>query len=299
MKKTTWKLIGTIIANLALGVLGNWFYEVAKSANWSSPWVLSLAFYGFLIALQIGVAILIRNIVRNATLEVVEAFSRGMHEFIHRARDLFVVLLSDRSVIDATERPGFMATAHEHLIEKLLDVMASTFSLLVPRNTRVFTAIRERRADEHYHTFLRGGPHRADRGDTTEAVSNDSPMVQELTKAYNDKQDCVILTGPGQANWKEMHNDRHGEDRTVLMGAVFSKVWETSIRSFPRDKRKLEWILCVAADRPGVFNRERHFELMKCFNDIFAIFLNWFVREKPERISEAPNQALPRPASRK
>jgi hypothetical protein len=97
-------------------------------------------------------------------------------------------------------------------------------------------------------------------------------------RAYNDKQDCVILTGPTFPNWKAMPNDFHEEDRSVLMGAVFCKTYDEKLGKFPREERSLEWILCVACNDASALQKDSHSAMMKSFTDVLALLLNSFIR---------------------
>jgi hypothetical protein len=201
------------------------------------------------------------------------------HRFVHKARDLFVQSLGKKFICQpSSQRKDFVAAPYKAEVKELLDTIARYFSTVVPAGIQVFTALRERRADGKFHTFARGGIYRADREDGSQPFADDTPMVADLVRAYNDKQDCVILTGPTFSNWKAMPNDFHEEDRSVLMGAVFCKTYDEAISKFPREERSLEWILCVASNGAGALQKESHSAMMKSFTDVLALLLNSFIR---------------------
>lgn len=202
------------------------------------------------------------------------------HSFVHLARDISVRYLGAIPLARRVNHRAKVIPAEiEPDMQKLLDLVAEVFQVLVPSNTKVFVAIRERRGRE-FVTILRGGNYNPSRKRVSKALPLDCRMVVELEKSFKKQFDCVIITGQNHEFWEPMDSDKFGEDLSVLMGAIFSKVLQKN--SGELSYRTLEWILCVCADKEGVFTKS-HTPLMKCFNDLFALLLNQFLRDPGSR----------------
>lgn len=203
------------------------------------------------------------------------ARSELLHTYVHRARDLGVRLLPHAA------QPG--AVLSEKLCEvyainltRMLEMLSALFRELAPEGTRVWVALRVRKDDNKFHTWIRMGNYRENRQSSSEPLSEDSNIVRSLRTSFNDhgNPDCVILTGPGHPEWQPMENDKIGENKSVLLGAVFTKfLVSNESMSFSKEP-DLTWILCVNADKEGAFT-EDHKPLMRCCNDV----MSWLVNE--------------------
>jgi hypothetical protein len=203
--------------------------------------------------------------------------STDFHRFLHRSRDLGVIALPSLADLDALASDELLQYHHQRL-SQLLDNVRMLFEQMVPKGTTVHAALRCRKSDNNFHTELRTSNYHPDRQSTTEPLSPNSKIVESLIRNADqevNKRDCVMLTGSrGYDNWQKMTNDKYGQDKSALMGAVFCKRWDG--KSFPRPY-SLHWILCVTADKEHVFN-ETHVPFMRCCNDVFSWILNSFVR---------------------
>lgn len=276
MKRAAFAYTPLAIAEIALGFTGNMLYDQYKELHSTAFWMAFGTAQVFALFFAVYVTIIIE---RARFRERCELF----HSFVHRLRDLSVMAMPQDS-------PPRKVATHQDLLSpelgykltKTLDSMAEMFSRLAPLNSNVFTAIRERRADGSFQTLrYRGGKSKVDRQEKSMPLQPSAAMIKRLVDSYNDGQDCVIITGQQCAEWIDMPNNRLKEDMSVLMGAVFRKVWLPggADNEFPHEERHLEWILCVAADRPDAF-KDWHKPLMKCYNDAFGILLNELVRSQ-------------------
>jgi hypothetical protein len=227
--------------------------------------------------------------------QFMERFFKGsmlLHKFAHDARDLCVKLMPRKPEPPATRPNGSPILAlsgdshyqHEGDFVTLLTSLAGIFRYLVPPHTKVWACIRERHSDDRYYTWVRSSGCNSTRKDFSEPLHKDSTTVQKLRKSYEVDQDCVIITGVGCDGWTPLKNDGLGENKSVIMSAVLSKSFNpTGLFDDP----KLNWLLCVNADRPNVFN-ESHIPLMKACNDICSWILNTFIRYDAMRYDRPP-----------
>jgi hypothetical protein len=217
--------------------------------------------------------------------QVHERFMRrteAQHNFAHNARNLCVKLMP-RKPEPPTHPPGgspVPLTGRSHYAYKedfvgLLESLADVFSELLPFGTRVWACIRERRSDDHYHTWVRSSRCNPTRREFSRPLHKESKTVVSLKESYEKRMDCVIVTSSRNDDWTLTINDQFNENLSVLMGAVLSKSYNPANDKF--DAPKLNWILCVNADAIGVFDRS-HIPLMKTCNDIFSWILNSFIR---------------------
>jgi hypothetical protein len=236
-----------------------------------------------------------RHIEKKRQLKAFEKRTNEHHRFVHKGRDLVVKMYEETPIRNRQSREPIVPASYNWMLERMLLRVANTFQLLVPSGTKVFAAIRERQRgnlEDEYVTILRAGNVDADeREKNTKPILKSYKMVDLLWKSFFDKdrRDCVLLTGSEDKDtWENLPNDDRGEDLSVLLGAVFSKRWnlekeaanpQGSNNDEPID---LEWILCVAADKEGAFT-ESHKNLMKCFNDMFGLLVNIFLRQPSKK----------------
>jgi hypothetical protein len=196
------------------------------------------------------------------------------HDFIHLARDILIRHMGDilEEFKAQRKRDSIVPQLLGKEIERLLQLVEQVFHLVVPE-VGIYVSIRERKGNE-FHTKFRGGHFNQLRIETSVPLKSESKMVKALMESFRHN-DCVFITGPNDPeNWEKMHNDKFGNDRSVMMGAVFAKVL---LKDGTTKARNLEWILCICADKENTFN-ESHKNLMKCFNDTFALLVNVFLR---------------------
>jgi hypothetical protein len=214
------------------------------------------------------------------TLSVVP---EDLHDFVHRVRDISVSLqrscLAGECFGPSPNAPMPAMEARRDLFAHILHDLAKVFQPLAPK-AKIFTSLRDLRADGHYHTFERGGHFSAERARHTQPLSRESPTVKRLNKfvkALPQAISCVDLTGPKYKpkRWEPLRNGYLKEDLCVLMGAVVAKSWDP-------DKRhanivEMVWLVCVCANQEDAFN-ESHLPLLKCCVDPLSMLANVLVR---------------------
>ena len=87
----------------------------------------------------------------------------------------------------------------------------------------------------------------------------------------------ITGSGQGQAVWEGKENDAYGEDKSVLLGAVFTGSWDRQNIKFV--KNKLAWIVGISADRENAFSK-MHIPLMKQCVDMFSLLANVMIRRE-------------------
>lgn len=200
------------------------------------------------------------------------------HQFVHAARDLVVALLKSDAVRVFPDRAPIIPETIRGYLDKMLSRMANTFQLTVPEGVKVYTSLRVREGDGYVTVARAGMVDQAARAARSQSLHHKSRAVQALRESFREGE-CVLRTGDGALNWTPMANDERGEDRSVLLGAIFSK--KVSVKNpslfIPC---KLEWIIGVASDREHTFG-DQHRALMRAFGDTFGLILNILTR-RPE-----------------
>jgi hypothetical protein len=194
-----------------------------------------------------------------------------LHKMIHQARDLGVKLLGQ------TKREKLLSPLaldpYKSQLSDILSLIADFFGALAAKDgASVWVALRRLQSDGQFHTYLRTPNCNAHRGECSEPLPRESVIVETLVKSYK-RGDCALLTGPGRPEWYQTKNDIFEENKSVLLGAVFSKVWQKDRFDHP----VLTWILCVNATEEGAFT-EDHKPIMRCCNDILSWLVNEFAR---------------------
>ena len=208
------------------------------------------------------------------------------HHMMHEARDTCVKMLPYAEVysappitnVDNLVRPNHILANNKVQVVILLERMVELFQPLVPPGTKLWASIRDRRADDCYHTFARAGRYNPNRQNTSTPLHEDrSRVVKGLMDNYINIKDCVMITGSGQgqAVWEGKENDVYGEDRSVLLGAVFTGSWDRQNIKFVNNK--LAWIVGISADRENAFSK-MHIPLMKQCVDMFSLLANVMIR---------------------
>ena len=208
------------------------------------------------------------------------------HQMMHEVRDTCVKMLPPVEVYSAPlttdadnlARPNHILAKNKDQIVILLERMVELFLPLVPPGTKVWASIRDRRADDCYHTFARAGRYNPNRQYTSVPLHKDkSRVIKRLKDNYEDMGDCVMITGSsqGQAVWERRENDTYGEDKSVLLGAVLTRSWDR--QSNKCIKPKLAWIVGISADQENAFSK-MHIPLMKQCVDMFSLLANVMIR---------------------
>lgn len=301
----SWKRYGPeVTIGLAVNILAAILYDQGPAFIKASPQLWMPAGIAALIAVQF---LLFRSAFRKATLLTQLEYERKfaavrmaaeeesrkwrvdfqdqsevIHQFIHHARDLGIKLLP-RNRIPGKLPPEATVKAHLADLSDLLNLLVGIFTPYAPAGTKVWAALRELQDDNKFHTILRTYHCHPSRAEHSPPLSQQSNIVQTLKDSYRDKnkRDCVILSGSDSPGWQKMPNDALDEDKCVLMGAVFSKIYDGQQMRNPL----LTWILCVNADRAGAFT-EDHKDLMKACNDVFSWLVNEFVRYHAPSLSD-------------
>ncbi|MEO1394781.1 MAG: toll/interleukin-1 receptor domain-containing protein [Cyanobacteria bacterium J06634_5] len=215
----------------------------------------------------------------------------ALHQLVHNARDLGLMTLSPAGRYSAPPvvqgqrpLPNRYLTQYRDKIITLLENLASLFEKLAPPGTKVWTALRDRRSDNCYHTFARGGVFNPARAFSSGALPRDAKVVKRLRDSYR-KGCCVLLTGSGYGPqmWEEHENDKFSEDKTVMLGAVLTGAWSENNAQWLDPMHA--WILAVSADKEKAFS-EVHIHLMQTCVVIFS----WLANAMIQHNIQHPNQ---------
>lgn len=209
--------------------------------------------------------------------------SYAFHQMIHHARNLSVSLMPivppyTVKASDPTE-PDPLLETNRAVIKEMLERLAEIFSEVVPPDTKVWTSLRDRRGDNCYHTFERAGRFKVSRAETSKPMHKDkSQTVTWLKNSYHEGS-CVFISGStqGPQRWEKQDNDKYGEDKSILMGAVMTKSPVTRGRDRTWKNPRLTWIIFVNADKEDTFN-STHIPLMRCCVVVFSWLANTMIR---------------------
>lgn len=158
---------------------------------------------------------------------------------------------------------------HLAWVERTLEAVVVLFRIVTGRNCRLWGAIRGKQENDQYVTFVRTQDRHLDRERSSKALGPDSKILKALTEA-DHKSECVIVTGPGRADWDDLDNDRFRENVSVIIGGVFAHHGGT--HGPLRDKNPT-WIVCINAAEDNLFN-DSHKQLMQLCNVAFSLILN-------------------------
>lgn len=210
--------------------------------------------------------------------------SHIQHHLVHQVRDMCLEMLPGATYSPPTLETGRSPKPHPSLqknrdkIISLLERVAQLFQLFVPPGTRVWACIRDRRADDCYHTFARAGRYNANRSASSKPMHKDrSQTIQRLKDNLRFNGVCVVISGSnmGPQMWERQENDHYGEDKSVMLGAVLTKSWDAERGDWT--DRKLAWIIGVCADTENAFS-ETHIPLMQSCIDMFSMLANIIIR---------------------
>jgi hypothetical protein len=212
--------------------------------------------------------------------------SHIQHDLMHQVRDACVKMLPyapEYNPPSITE-PKCIVSSHpileknKDLIVSLLERLVELFQPLVPPGTKVWASIRDRRADDCYHTFARAGLYNQSRKYTSIPLHKDSSrVILKLKDSVDWRGECVMVTGStmGPEMWEGKKNDLYGEDKSVLLAAVLTRSWHSHTGQWTEPK--LAWIIGISADRENIFST-LHVSLMKQCVDMFSLLANVMIR---------------------
>ena len=212
--------------------------------------------------------------------------SQIQHNLMHQVRDACVKILPHASEYssppildpDYLARPNPILEKNKDQIVSLLERLVELFQPLVPPGTKLWASMRDRRADDCYHTFARAGLYNQSRKYTTVPLHKDkSRVVTKLKDSVDYLGECVVVTGStlGPDMWEGIKNDLYGEDKSVLLAAVLTRTW--SRQQEKMTEPKLAWIIGISADRENAFS-SLHVTLMKQCADMFSLLANVMIR---------------------
>lgn len=209
--------------------------------------------------------------------------SYAFHQMIHHARNLSVSLMPivPPYTVKATNptEPDPLLEINRAVIKEMLERLAEVFAEVVPPDTKVWTCLRDRRGDDCYHTFERAGRFKVSRAETSQPMHKDkSQTITWLKNSYHEGS-CVFISGStqGPQRWQKQDNDKYGEDKSIMMGAVMTKSPVTRGRDRTWQNPRLTWIVFVNADKEDTFN-PTHIPLMRCCVVAFSWLANTMIR---------------------
>jgi len=279
------ELAESVIVGMMLGILTTIAEWLIKD-QWVRSIVVGSCLLGILVVLLLPQ---IRRLVRSyAFLASYKGFherSHIEHQLIHQVRDMCVEMLQivppyNAPIVERGRAPNPhpLLERNRDKIISLLERVAQLFQLLVPSDTRVWVCIRDRRADDSYHTFARAGRYNPNRAASSQPLHKDrSRIIQRLKDNLEFKGGCVLISGSnmGPEMWELKDNDRYEEDKSVMLGAVLTKSWNHQQRKW--SNVKLAWIIGVCADTETAFS-ETHIPLMQACVDMFSMLANVIIR---------------------
>ena len=212
------------------------------------------------------------------------------HDFIHLARDTAVKCLErvpeyskiiPASLPSGSPLPRVKALEREYY--QLLTNLYDIFRIVIPAPHKIWVSIRDRRSDDQYHTWLRHGSFNRNRETKSQPMHKDShETVRQLKRHYELQRQCVRITGTDDPAWQKHDNDELGDDRSVLMGAVMTRSWNSEKDAW--EAPCLSLILTVNSHERGVFDPS-HVPLLQASIDSFSWLTNIAMRQQHQENS--------------
>jgi hypothetical protein len=209
------------------------------------------------------------------------------HQLIHQLRDACIQILPpvpaySSPIMGPDEngkpKPNPQLLKNRAEIQRLLERVVDLFQPFVPEGARIWACLRDRRADNCYYTFERAGTYDKNREISSSPLHKDtSQVVSKLKERYKRDGVCVLITGStnGPEMWEVKENDRYGEDKSVMLGAVMTRSWGGDEMTWKDPK--LAWIIGVCTDHENAFDK-KHIHLMRQCVDVFSILANIMIR---------------------
>ena len=209
-----------------------------------------------------------------------------LHQFAHIIRNKCLMMMPNAPVYstpylnDNVALPNFILAKNKEYFISLLETLADLFKLVAPADAKVWVSLRDRRADDNYHTFARAGVYNRRREDTSQPIHKDANVLARLKENYKNNC-CVLLTGSehGPQVWEQSENDKYGECKSVLLGAILTRSWNSDNDGWANNK--LVWILGVNSDTKNAFTNA-HPELMQTCVVALSFIANIIARQDEE-----------------
>jgi hypothetical protein len=209
-----------------------------------------------------------------------------LHQFAHIIRNKCLMMMPNTPVYstpclnDNLALPNVVLAKNKEYFISLLETLADLFKLVAPVDAKVWVSLRDRRADDNYHTFARAGVYNRKREDSSQPIHKDSNVLARLKENYRNNC-CVLLTGSehGPQVWEQSENDKYGECKSVLLGAILTRSWNSANDGWANNK--LVWILGVNSDTKNAFTNA-HPELMQTCVVALSFIANIIARQDEE-----------------
>ncbi len=277
---THWRLFCEhAFPHIVIGILGGLGAVILADPVWK---VVVLSAASLAVAGVVGIRWLLPGL-RKHFRDAKNAHRRSTisHRLAHETRDELVRLMSPVPLASRSYR--CLPSLHEpgsFDVSRLLMQSVDLLKTHVSDDLNVWASLRELRADGKYYTVARVGEgfNPAREKDST-PLQERSTIIQHLRNSYN-RQRGVILTGSTREEdlWTPQANDRFGDDKSVLMGAVIVK---SAMDKSPED-RLMVWIISICSDADDVFS-SAHLPVMQSITDLFSILANVLARESWQR----------------
>lgn len=182
-----------------------------------------------------------------------------LHQFAGATRNKCLMMMPGPAIYSTPVLNGnkalpniILAKNKEYLIS-LLGTLAALFKLVAPANSNVWVSLRDRRADDSFHTFARAGIYTPNRESSSKPIHKDSVMLVRLKENYQHNGSFVLLTGSerGPQVWERSENDKYGESKSVLLGGILARSWNSDNVCW--ENNKLVWILGINSDTKNAF----------------------------------------------
>jgi hypothetical protein len=295
MKRYSRMLIEVILIPLTLGI-------ITKAAEWFENPTLALT---FLICCATGVtaAVVFLGIHEFQTTkyrhdaemldqkqkakQLDTTFFEHQHVFTHVGRDVAVKMMpvvpKYNLLIPKELRRGSQLPVLQEIeleVGQMMDQLYEVFRKVIPSHHKIWVAIRDRRSDDCYYTWIRRGPYNPNRVYCSEPMhKDDSSTIYELKRHYKEQYKCVKITGSGDTQWKPQPNDKYHEDRSVMMGAVMTRSWDLRKKMWKKGHNCLSWVITINSPDPDVFNAS-HIPILQTAIDTFAWLANEACRKQ-------------------
>ncbi|HZQ45639.1 MAG TPA: hypothetical protein VFC07_01395 [Verrucomicrobiae bacterium] len=206
-----------------------------------------------------------------------EIRGRLQHELLHKGRDTIVRMLANVSIQPLAVRGHSpFERFRPEIIAMLEDLVRIGQEYATPRS-RVWGSLRLLRSDNFYHTFCRAGSYTPARIVTSTPLhKKEAATIMRLRESLSSGR-CVIISGSGKGleMWTPQPNDRFGDDKCVLMGAIMIKSCEEKTSAY--FKHQMIGVITLCADREDAFN-ESHVPWMQGYVDVFSAMANVLAR---------------------
>jgi hypothetical protein len=210
-----------------------------------------------------------------------------LHQFANIIRNKCLMMMPDTPIYSTpdlddnnTALPNVILARNKEYFISLLETLADLFKLVAPASAKVWVSLRDRRADDNYHTFARAGVYNRNRENSSQPIHKNANVVLRLKENYKNNC-CVLLTGSehGPQVWERSENDKYEECKSVLLGAILTRAWNSDNDCWANNK--LVWILGINSDTKNAFTNA-HPELMQTCVVALSFIANIIARQDGE-----------------